>query len=64
MLRKWNLYSESYIKQESPLCSLCNKKAIGDLYDRDWKQIKLCQECYGVLDKRVQACKRYCASGK
>lgn len=63
MLRKWNLYSDDYIKQESPPCSLCNNKAIGDLYDRNWQQIKLCKECYDVLDKRLQACQYYCAGG-
>ena len=52
MLRLWNFYRDEYIKQESPLCSICNNLVIGDFYDRDWQQIRLCRDCYDVLTKR------------
>ncbi len=55
MLRLWNFYRDEYIKQESQLCSICNNLAIGDFYDRDWQQIRLCGDCYDVLAKRSAA---------
>ena len=55
MLRLWNFYSKEYIEQDSPQCSICNDDAIGDFYDRDWQQIRLCRDCYDVLTKRSTA---------
>lgn len=52
MLRLWNFYRDEYIKQESPLCSICNNLAIGYFYDRDCQRIKLCRDCYDALTKR------------
>lgn len=52
MLRLWNFYSGDYIKQEPPQCSICDNDAIGDFYDRDWQQIRLCRDCYDALTKR------------
>jgi len=45
-LKLWNLYSQEYINHESPKCSVCGDSAIGDYYDKDWKQIRLCKNCY------------------
>jgi len=55
MLRLWNFYRDEYIKQESPLCSICNNLAIGYFYDRDCQRIKLCRDCYDALTKRSAA---------
>ena len=52
MLRLWNFYRDGYIKQEFPLCSICNNLAIGDFYDRDWQQIRLCRDCYKEITAR------------
>lgn len=49
-LRLWNKFSLDYLKKEKPMCSICpDGRAIGAFYDRDWQEIKLCEDCYGKL---------------
>ena len=45
----FSLYRKEWIEIAKPDCTVCSEPAIGDFYNHEWEQIRLCDNRYKKL---------------